>query len=231
MNYKFEMYENGKEIKQPKQYSDIGFGEGDVYDILEKEERRKKMSTKVLAKTKTYLIGPMQYAEGRTWREDISGFLKDIDVTIFDPYKKPFINAPDEDEQTHNKMCYLMEAGERLADHGNNGFDQVAEHMKKVRSFDLSMVDRADFIICYLDPEVPTFGTMEELSWACRCKKPTFIVIEGGKKKTPFWVMGMFPHKYIYSSFDEVVETLDGINNGEIKISSDRWRLFEPHLR
>ena len=47
----------------------------------------------ILAKTKTYLIGPMQYAEGRTWREDISEFLNSIDVTIFDPYKKPFINT------------------------------------------------------------------------------------------------------------------------------------------
>ena len=176
----------------------------------------------VLAKTKTYLIGPMQYAEGRKWRDDISDSLRAMDVTIFDPYKKPFINAPDEDEETHIKLVKLMNTGYH---------ESVAEHMKQVRSFDLSMVDRADFIICYLDPKVPTFGTMEELSWACRCKKPTFIVIEGGKKKTPFWVMGMFPHKYIYSSFDEVVETLDGINNGEIKISSDRWRLFEPHLR
>ena len=65
------------------------------------------------AKTKTYLIGPMQYAEGRTWREDISEFLKSIDVTIFDPYKKPFINAPDETESTHNELCHLMEAGKR----------------------------------------------------------------------------------------------------------------------
>lgn len=176
----------------------------------------------VLAKTKTYLIGPMQYAEGRKWRDDISNTLIDMDVTIFDPYKKPFINAPDEDEETHDRLVKLMHSG---------CHDNVAEHMKQVRSFDLSMVDRADFIICYLDPKVPTFGTMEELSWACRCKKPTFVVVEGGKNETPFWVMGMFPHKYIYNSFKEVEKVLDKINNGDISIDSDRWRLFEPHLR
>lgn len=113
----------------------------------------------------------------------------------------------------------------------DNNYGVVADHMKKVRSFDLSMVDRSDFIICYLNPEVPTFGTMEELSWAARCKKPTFIVIEGGKQKTPFWVMGMFPHKYIYNTFEEVVKTLEKIDDGKIQINSDRWRLFEPHLR
>lgn len=187
----------------------------------------------ILSKTKTYLIGPMQYAEGRTWREDISGFLKSINITIFDPYKKPFINAPDEDEETHNWMCNLMKKGDEPLDYysKDDGYDVVAEHMKQVRSFDLSMVDRADFIICYLNPDVPTFGTMEELSWAARCKKPTFIVIEGGKVGTPFWVMGMFPHKYIYNSFDEVMDTIEKIDSGEVKINSDRWRLFEPHLR
>jgi len=189
------------------------------------------MDMNVLAKTKTYLIGPMQYAEGRKWRDDISDTLRDMNVTIFDPYKKPFINAPDEDEETHNKLVKLMDIGDDYLFNYEKGFDKVAEHMKQVRSFDLSMVDRADFIICYLDPEVPTFGTMEELSWACRCKKPTFIVIEGGKKKTPFWVMGMFPHKYIYNSFKEVEDVLLDINTGKVKISSDRWRLFEPHLR
>ena len=177
----------------------------------------------ILAKTKVYLIGAMQYDQtGRKWRDDISDTLRDMNITIFDPYKKPFINAPEEDEDTHNDLVNMMNKG---------SFLEVANHMKKVRSFDLSMVDRADFIICYLDPEVPTFGTMEELSWACRCRKPTFIVIEGGKKKTPFWVMGMFPNKYIYNSFAEVEKQLVGINEGKIPISSDRWKMFEMGLR
>ena len=113
----------------------------------------------ILAKTKTYLIGPMQYAEGRTWREDISEFLNSIDVTIFDPYKKPFINAPDETESTHNELCHLMEAGKRKAELDFSGFDMVADHMKKVRSFDLSMVDRADFINSSIVPNVGTSGS------------------------------------------------------------------------
>jgi nucleoside 2-deoxyribosyltransferase len=188
------------------------------------------MKKKVLDKTRTYLIGPMQYAEGRYWREDFSEFLNDINVTIFDPYKKPFINAPEEDEKTHEWMEDLMQKGDWRCEKGS-GYDEVANHMKKVRNFDLSMVDAADFIICYLNAEVPTFGTMEELSWAARCKKPTFIIMEGGKVKTPFWVMGMFPHKYIYNSFDEVKEILTKIDEGSIKADSDRWRLFKHELR
>lgn len=188
---------------------------------------------KLLNKTRTYLIGPMQYAEGRHWRDEFSEFLNSINVTIFDPYKKPFINAPDEDEKTHAWMAKLMKRGNEPLDYYSKDdcFDVVANHMKEVRNFDLSMVDAADFIICYLNAEVPTFGTMEELSWAARCKKPTFIVMEGGKEKTPFWVMGMFPHKYIYNSFKEVEEVLHNIHTGKTKISSNRWRLFRDELR
>jgi nucleoside 2-deoxyribosyltransferase len=176
----------------------------------------------LLSGTKTYLIGPMQYAEGRSWREDISDFLREIKVTVFDPYKKPFINAPEEDEETNRFLQKEMEY---------ELYDEVSEHMKKVRAFDLSMVDKADFIICYLDPKVPTFGTMEELSWAVRMKKPIFMVVASGKHNTPHWVMGMLPHKYIYNSFVEVKEVLADIHEDKKELDSDRWRLLKPELR
>ena len=176
----------------------------------------------ILNKTKTYLIGPMEYADGRGWREDMTAFLGDMSVTVFDPYKKPFTNAPEEDEETHARMDILMENGE---------YDEVHDHFKQVRAFDLSMVDRSDFIVCYLNPKVPTYGTVEELATAIKMKRPTFVVVEGGKKNTPLWVMGMMPHKYIYNSFDEVKMMLMNINIGIKSIDSDRWRLFKPELR
>lgn len=176
----------------------------------------------ILKGTKTYLIGPMQYQDGQAWRDDFSLFLNKMGVTVFDPYKKPFVNAPAEDENTHKRMFELMNSGE---------FDEVASHFKQVRSFDLSMVDRSDFVICYLNPKIPTYGTVEELSWAVRMKRPIFIVVEGGKANTPLWVMGMLPHKYIYDSFDEVKRVLTNIDSGIKSIDSDRWRLFKQELR
>ena len=176
----------------------------------------------ILKKTKTYLIGAMEYADGTKWREDMTVFLHDINVTVFDPYKKPFINAPKEDSETHRKLYALMQAEE---------YDEVAAHFKQVRAFDLSMVDRSDFIICYINPKVPTFGTVEELATAVRMRRPTFIIVEGGKKNTPLWIMGMIPHKFIYNNFDEVKNMLTNINTGVKSIDSDRWRLFKEELR
>ena len=43
----------------------------------------------LLSKTKTYLVGHMQYLSGRDWREEVTSKLKDINITCFDPYKKP----------------------------------------------------------------------------------------------------------------------------------------------
>jgi hypothetical protein len=62
-------------------------------------------------------------------------------------------------------------------------------------------------------------------------KRPIFVVVEGGKSKTPLWVMGMLPHKYIYDSFDEVKKVLTNIDSGIKSIDSERWRLFKHELR
>jgi len=177
----------------------------------------------ILKKTKTYLAGAMQYeTDGRSWRDDMTEFLQEINVTVFNPYEKPFINAPEEDENTHARMAALMANGE---------FDEVHNHFKQVRAFDLSMVDRADFIICYINPKTPTFGTMEELSTAIKIKRPTFVVVEGGKQFTPLWIMGMMPPKFIYNNFEEIKNMLTNINSGVKSIDSDRWRLFKENLR
>jgi len=176
----------------------------------------------ILAKTKTYLIGPMQYENGQVWREDMTKFLEDMNITVFDPYKKPFINSPHETPDIHEELH------EKLR---NGMYKEVEDHMKKVRAYDLSMVDRSDFIICYINPETPTFGTMEELVTAVRIKRPCFVVLKDGLVKAPLWLLGMLPVKYFYDSFLDLKETLTGINNGVIQIDSDRWRLLQPELR
>ena len=76
-----------------------------------------------------------------------------------------------------------------------------------------------------------SWGSAEELVTAVRMKKPIFISMEGGKHKTPLWIMGMLPHHYIYDSVDEVLEMVKQINSGVKDIDSDRWRLLRKELR
>lgn len=176
----------------------------------------------LLNKTKTYLVGHMQYLNGRSWREKVTEKLKPLNISCFDPYKKPFVKDVDESESAHEDMHdWLM----------NGQYDRLSDKMKTVRSYDLNLVDRSDFIIAHLMPEIASWGSGEEIVTAVRMKKPIFISIDGGKKKTPLWMFGMVPHKYIYNSIDEIIDMIYSIDSGQQKIDSDRWRLLQNKFR
>ena len=149
------------------------------------------LNMNLLHKTKTYLVGHMQYLSGRDWREDVTTSLKPLGITCFNPYKKPFIKDVEEDEASRQEMETWMKTKQ---------YDRVTDRMKTVRSYDLNLVDRSDFIIAHLVPDVASWGSAEEIVTAVRMKKPIFISMEGGKSKTPLWMLGMLPHKYIYLS-------------------------------
>ena len=176
----------------------------------------------LLHKTKTYLVGHMQYLSGRDWRQEVMDALAPLGVTCFNPYDKPFIKDVDEDELSRAKMSDWMQTAQ---------YDKVTNRMKTVRSYDLNLVDRSDFIIAHLVPNVASWGSAEEIVTAVRMKKPIFVSMDGGKEKTPLWMLGMFPHKYIYNSLDEIIQMLYNIDNGKIKIDSDRWRLLRKDYR
>ena len=175
-----------------------------------------------LENTRTYLVGHMQYASGRDWRAYVENQLEPLDIRIFNPYNKPFVKDVKEDEEERLSIAHCME---------NEYYNDVAERMKLVRSYDLNLVDRSDFIIAHLLPEVASWGSAEEIVTAVRMKKPIFISMEGGKRKTPLWMMGMLPHHYIYDSIEDVVEMIKAINSGKKEIDSDRWRLLREDLR
>tara|TARA_B110000305_G_C18989616_1_gene425493 strand:- start:33 stop:527 length:495 start_codon:yes stop_codon:yes gene_type:complete len=164
----------------------------------------------------------MQYLSGRDWREEVTEKLAPLSITCFDPYKKPFVKDVEEDEASRIEMETWMKTKQ---------YDRVSERMKTVRSYDLNLVDRSDFIIAHLVPDVASWGSAEEITTAIRMKKPTFISMEGGKSKAPLWILGMLPHKYIYNSLDEVTEMLYAIDNGIKPIDSDRWRLLRKEYR
>ena len=176
----------------------------------------------ILNKTRTYLVGHMQYASGRDWREQVEEELRPLGIRIFNPYKKPFVKDVNEDEGIRATTERNMELGY---------FNDVADRMKRIRSYDLNLVDRSDFIVAHLLPEVASWGSAEEIVTAVRMKKPIFISMEGGKSKTPLWMMGMLPHHYIYDSIEEVVDMIKKIDDGSKKIDSDRWRLLREDLR
>ena len=164
----------------------------------------------------------MQYGDGTMWRNEISKHLIEMGVLPLDPYKKPFIKDIDEGPDVRKKLEELLQ---------NENYQEVCRIFKNIRTYDLAMVDKSDFIIAYINPTVPTIGSIEEIVTAVRMKKPIFIFVEGTKKACPLWIFGMIPHTYIFNTMDEVIVELKKINSGEVSIDENRWRLFKEEFR
>jgi hypothetical protein len=164
----------------------------------------------------------MQYINGERWRDKIKDELKGCDIHFFDPYHKPFVHDIPEDDISRNEMTHWMETEQ---------YDLVQQRMWDVRGYDLRLCDICDFFIAHLVPEIASWGSAEEITTIIREKKPLFLSIEGGKKKTPLWLMGTVPHKYVYNNIDEIIQRLKAIDDGIIQLNSDRWRLLKPELR
>jgi len=176
----------------------------------------------LLNKTKCYLTGHMQYQNGESWRNIVKERLGKLGVTSFDPYHKPFINSFEENDGTRAKLLNQME---------NEEYDVVTKYMKQVRCEDLRLCDISDFIFCRISPSIASWGTAEEIFWSNRMKKPIFLVVEGGKKKCPLWLVGVIPHKYIYDTIEDALVMLEKIHIGEKEINSDRWHLLKDNYR
>jgi hypothetical protein len=184
-----------------------------------------KMQNNILRRTRCYLPGAMEYStNGKEWRSVVKSSLENRDITFFDPYYKPFVNDVPEDDHSRSEMLHWMETEQ---------YDLVAQRMKRVRGYDLRMVDLSDWFLCVISPRIASWGTAEEIFLIVRQKKPLFLVIDDprGKKACPLWLLGVLPHKYIYNTLGEAIEVIKAIDSGVVKMSSDRWKLLRYDLR
>ena len=84
----------------------------------------------ILHKCRCYLIGTMQFQDGKGWRDKITPSLEELGIIVFNPYKKPFIDDAKEDDETRKQLSNWMETGD---------YDLVADRMKIVRNYDLRL--------------------------------------------------------------------------------------------
>lgn len=176
----------------------------------------------LLNKTKTYLIGPMENLDGTGWRKKVEERLNGIGIICYNPYSKPFIANLEEGEEVRGKIKKAINSGDLEYSH------RVG---KPIRSHDLNLVDRSDFIVGHIHPTLASYGTAEELATANRAKKPIFLSIDGGRNNCPAWITWMIPPKYIYNNIEEILDILFKIDNGSIIADSDRWRLLKQCYR
>lgn len=183
-----------------------------------------KVNPNLLRGTRCYLIGHMQYCNGRGWRDAVKETFKDTGIKFYDPYHKPFVQNIPEDENSREEMLHWMETEQ---------YDLVASRMKAVRGYDLRLCNICDWYIAVIKPSIASWGSAEEITTIIREKKPLFLVIDDpkGKKATPLWLMAIMPHKYIYNNLEEAIEMIRAIDANIVKVNSDRWKLLLPEMR
>lgn len=169
----------------------------------------------------TYLSGAMDAAPdlGIGWREKFIKLTSHLNLDIINPCVKP-PGCSVEIQNGHRVSTTLRE---------NKDWQGMQKFVKKLRREDLRFTDISDFLIAYIDPEVPSYGTPDEIYTAERQKKPLFCIIKGGIEKLPVWLFGVFELNEIFSTVEECVAHLEKINNGEIPLD-DRWVLIRDYL-
>lgn len=166
-----------------------------------------------------YLAGPIDDCKdrGKSWRILVDSCLRTYGVGILNPLDKSTINNPalNEDEKF---VLFRKELIEKKQ------YDKLHETMKEIVRADLAMVDAAHFLIVLVDKECHMCGTYHELIVASQQKKPCLVVCKQGKDNMPPWLYGILPHERFFSTFNEMLEYLDNIDDGTI---NDRgWRFF-----
>lgn len=134
--------------------------------------------------TRVYLSGPMDFVASREqemkggWRNRVGEFLKAMEVTVFDPWKKPkvrwFHEYGREDTGSLEKVRdqWTFDAGIK----GKRRRAECAELFRQTLHVDLRMVDTADFVIAYCPTNVYSVGTVHEIILASTQQKPVLFV-------------------------------------------------------
>ena len=168
-----------------------------------------------------YLAGPIDHAEddGVGWRQDIGLWLRERGVTVMDPTDKPTSQTKfNEIDEEKTKLIELKRLGR---------WDELRSYMKEIVLADLRMVEVSDFNIVYIDTDIHLCGTYEELFVSLRQRKPTFVVASNGKENVSVWLFGRMNPNFIFESFEEVLEYLNGIDTGLIEPDPSRWVFFD----
>lgn len=171
-----------------------------------------------LKNQRAYLVGAMDRVADRGigWRENITPYLENLGVTVYNPLKKP-IDIGKEDSD-----AFLKKVEYRTA----KDYDKLSEMMKTIRNVDLRLVDISDFIIVNLNLNTHPCGTYEEIFLANRQKKPIIVHVEQGKHQTPDWLFGCVPHQLFFSSWNEIKIYLNYINTSNSIEHLNRWYFF-----
>ena len=106
-------------------------------------------------------------------------------------------------------------------------FFELSEQMKAICHVDLRMTDVADCVIVYINPDIPMCGTIHELVNSLQQRKPTLVVVEGGKKNAPNWLFGIMDFNFMFDSFDDLKDFMCLVDEAAFRPDLTQWVFFD----
>jgi len=201
---------------------EIDIDDEDFEEVVNKlDGEAKKMKMNRLKGMRIYLAGPIDHAkdDGVGWRNNLKKYLKKRGVHPLDPCDKPISYASyGEIGSEKEKMMELKKMGRWF---------ELSEQMKAIAHVDLRMTDVSDCVIVYLNTQVPMFGTIHELINSLQQRKPTLVVVEGGKENAPNWLFGIMDYNFMFDSFAELESFLTLVDEAAFSPDLTRWVFFD----
>jgi nucleoside 2-deoxyribosyltransferase len=180
-----------------------------------------------LKNTRCYLAGAiekvMDQDGGVAWREKLKLDLSCLGIQWLDPTDKP-VDIAKETPESHRELQRRRSAGDIVG---------VQAMMYPICRIDLRMVDVADFLIVNIDPDVPTFGTHEEIGRAVLQNKPILVHLDGENAELPLWWYERIDPRLCFQNWGAMYNYLTWLNTAEVSdrqimLHSDyRWIFFD----
>jgi nucleoside 2-deoxyribosyltransferase len=176
--------------------------------------------------TTCYLAGPVELVDDCTsWRDHLTPLLAEMGITVWDPMVKPQWFIDEVGELTPETQ---RRDAEKLDETVKSGIWHEKEQQRNsyIRKVCLRLISSCDFMICRVSG--PTVGTFEELALANQQGTP--ILFYGGDNLDSCWRAAQFgnmdsikPRKIWFSSTDDLMNHIEGINSGTVEVNSLDW--------
>lgn len=171
-----------------------------------------------LAGSVGYLCGPIEFVKdyGAKWRDWITPKLRELGVGVLNPLHKPIHTQYHEDSALQTVKKDLIE---------KKDYNTLSKIMKEVVRADLRMVDKADFLVAYVDMTAHMCGSYHEIVIASIQRKPVLLVCKQGKINLSPWVFGIMNHENFFDRFEDMLEYLKYVNTTMHEIKG--WHFFD----
>ena len=140
-----------------------------------------------------YLSGSIEYSPdyGKSWRADITPFVRGLGHDVYDPALDEKKNLDDEEVREFRKWK-------------GTDLPRFQATVRKIITWDLDWIEhKSDYLICFWDEAAARgAGTQGELTYAHRLGIPVYLVLGLPQEKVSGWILGCASE--VFERFDQL---------------------------